>query len=1027
MIQRCAFAKIASGLLVVAFFGFSSSFVFAASLSGMRDIMTRQLVSTASNHEIRFITPTGVSASSHTITLLFATGFTLTGIDAADILLTHGPVTGFETSETLAATAAIGVWGASVSGRTITLTPPTNAAIGEITAGDLVIVRIGTVAAPGADRITNPAGSGIYPLQIGGAFSDTGGMIIPISGTDALSVSMTIPTPPPPPPPPTPPPSGGGAATIAPPPPPPPPTPPPVSPPTPPPPTPPPSPSPSPSAAPSGGGSSGGSGGGGGGASAGSAGGGGGNGSSMFTMRNLRVANIDDRSALVSWETNFAASGVVEYGIGVYTERITDEIVARTHEIRVTGLRSDTGYQVRAVAHVPYGSSAFDTVAFRTIPDVTSPSSPGLLRAVGQDRQIALAWQNPTVDDLADVVVVSRTDHFPINSTDGRLVYLGPLQATVDVGLEAGHEYFYAVFARDRSGNASTGAIASARTWTMATVQNTESTSSTQPIEPAAPVTSLASRRSVTHTLAVEWREGTGSFPFVATENGQFQAFPHQALRVQIPSRVDGLLVTQAELRLGDARYELTGDANDHWFTVVDLPSEGRIVAEVRANLNDGTTAATEGAFVVHPRFLVRDVVDQKPRAGVEVRVLQKKEDAWVLWDPRASGQLNPFMTAEDGGYGFFVEPGTYRLLFRAEGRLSIDKSVVVSQNLLGEGVVLDVASTFANVAMAATQLLDTTREALGSPAVQAVNTQVVAPAVVVATVANLAAATSAGNVFHYLYFLFTQPFLLIGRRKRKEWGVVYNALSKQPLDLVVVRLLDAGTGRVTQTRITDAEGRYSFFVKPGMYRLQVSKPGFLFPTKYLDKDLEDGAFLDLYHGESVEVVHSALLTANVPMDPPDKPDVTIAHMVKAHRLRMIQRFVSSLGVVASVGSFLVSPSRFTGGMLVVQAATYVVFYRLAKANRPKGWGLVSDAGSRKSLGQAIVRIFDTRFHKLLETQITDKEGKYAFFTGPNVYKVTAEKPGYVKFESKDIDLTKGSERIIKEKIELQKQTVGGV
>lgn len=658
--------------------------------------------------------------------------------------------------------------------------------------------------------------------------------------------------------------------------------------------------------------------------------------------------------------------------------------------------------------------------------DLTPPSNPMELRAVGQDRQIALAWINPTAMDFSDVVVIAREDRFPLHPNDGRLVYVGSLDATIDMGLEAGREYFYGVFARDRSGNASTGAIASARTWTIPTVlgpwPEVEATSSA-PMNVATTSTTprRSTRRPATHVLRAEWRDGSDAFAFVAQNEQSFQAFSRQSVRVSLPSRIDGYAVGTAELRLGESRYVLALDATDHWSTVVDLPEGGSLDARLEADLEDGTVAATDARFILFSRSVVRGKSDEKALAGIEVRVLQKRGTDWMLWDPHTSNQTNPFVTKADGAYGFFVEPGTYRLLFRGDGYLSLDKEVEVRGNLLRQDVLLEGASVLAQLTTAATQALENAKEVLASPVVQTVNQQVVAPAVVVATVANLATATSAGNVFHYLYFLFTQPFLLVGRRKRKQWGVVYNSLSKQPLDLAVVRLVEAGTGRIAQTRVTDAQGRYSFFVKPGMYRLQITKPGFGFPTSYLSKDREDGGFLDLYHGEPIEVVHSAMLTANVPMDPPDKPDVPLQQMVRARRLRVVQRAVSSIGVVASLASFAVSPSQFTGGMLVVQALTYGVFYRLAMAGRPKGWGMVYDGDSRRSLGQAVVRIFDARFHKLLETQITDKDGKYAFFTGPNVYKITAEKPGYEKYQSQDIDLTKGEERVVKEKIRLKK------
>ena len=230
-----------------------------------------------------------------------------------------------------------------------------------------------------------------------------------------------------------------------------------------------------------------------------------------FVVRNLRVVSVDDRSALVTWDTDFAAVSIVEYGVGDYARRVTDDTLLRTHSVRLNGLTSNTGYQLRAVSRVPRGVSAFDTATFRTASDVTPPSNPLALHAVGQDRQIALEWTNPFVEDFSDVVVVVRDDRFPTNSTDGRLVYVGSLNATIDAGLNADREYFYAVFARDRSGNASTGAIASARTWTMATVPSTGATSSipSLPLPPPLATIIRPVRRPIAHTLYPDWRDGS--------------------------------------------------------------------------------------------------------------------------------------------------------------------------------------------------------------------------------------------------------------------------------------------------------------------------------------------------------------------------------------------------------------------------------------------------------------------------------------------------------------------------------------
>ena len=164
------------------------------------------------------------------------------------------------------------------------------------------------------------------------------------------------------------------------------------------------------------------------------------------------------------------------------------------------------------------------------------------------------------------------------------------------------------------------------------------------------------------------------------------------------------------------------------------------------------------------------------------------------------------------------------------------------------------------------------------------------------------------------------------------------------------------------------------------------------------------------------------MVAVNIPVDPPEKVEETPARIITQRRWRIAQRVTAGIGIVAAAGSLAISPGWMTGGLFAFQVLTYGLFYRLARAGKPKDWGIVYDASSRKTLGQTVVRIFDKRFHKLLETQITDKQGKYAFFAGPSVYMVTAEKPGYEVFQSGDIDLTKTKEGVVSKKIDLQKK-----
>jgi hypothetical protein len=104
-------------------------------------------------------------------------------------------------------------------------------------------------------------------------------------------------------------------------------------------------------------------------------------------------------------------------------------------------------------------------------------------------------------------------------------------------------------------------------------------------------------------------------------------------------------------------------------------------------------------------------------------------------------------------------------------------------------------------------------------------------------------------------------------RRKPKYWGTVYDSKTKQPLDPVIVELIDAAGGMVVQQAITDMAGRYGFMAKPGKYMIRASKTNFRFPSQHVLGE-RDEMFDHLYHGEIMEVKdETGLVMPNIPMD----------------------------------------------------------------------------------------------------------------------------------------------------------------
>lgn len=285
-----------------------------------------------------------------------------------------------------------------------------------------------------------------------------------------------------------------------------------------------------------------------------------------------------------------------------------------------------------------------------------------------------------------------------------------------------------------------------------------------------------------------------------------------------------------------------------------------------------------------------------------------------------------------------------------------------------------------------------------------------VAVAPTAAAVAVVNTALSVSSAVTYAFYFFTQPVLLLGRRKRKAWGTVYNPLSRLGEDLVIVRLRDARTGRIVKSTVTDTEGRYSFLAQSGRYRIEAAKNGFAFPSALTEGKREDGTYTDIYHGEVIEVAAEAsVLTPNIPMDPVsrDEADEVVA---KKYFFKKVRRAVAVASPVLGGLTLLVRPSAFVGLLFAFQTVSYMLFRRLAAPPEPNGWGIVYDQMTRRPVPNAVLRIFEAKYNKLLESQVADRRGRYHFRVGGNVYYLTVTKPGYLKTETEPVDLTGASE-----------------
>lgn len=310
-----------------------------------------------------------------------------------------------------------------------------------------------------------------------------------------------------------------------------------------------------------------------------------------------------------------------------------------------------------------------------------------------------------------------------------------------------------------------------------------------------------------------------------------------------------------------------------------------------------------------------------------------------------------------------------------------------------------------AGARIVATKTSNAAKTIANDPSVEQVNTVVIVPTIATAAAANVAVGFQAPQLLLYLRYLFAQPLLLLRRRKQKRWGVVYNAFTKQPVDLATVRLVNAKTGKILRSQVTDAQGRYFFTQDAGEYRIDVYKSGLGGFSKYLMKLSEDTSYANLYHGETFPIAERQTEIAyNIPLDP-EQSKFSSHRVVREYSARLLHHALSLIGFGVTGLSFIITPTPLIGGLLGVHILSYGLFRRLAHANKGSV-GRVRDDMSKRPIGKTIVRIFDAQYNKLTHTTVTDGKGRYGMLVGPSVYYVTFEKPAYHKKKSHAIDLS---------------------
>lgn len=234
-------------------------------------------------------------------------------------------------------------------------------------------------------------------------------------------------------------------------------------------------------------------------------------------------------------------------------------------------------------------------------------------------------------------------------------------------------------------------------------------------------------------------------------------------------------------------------------------------------------------------------------------------------------------------------------------------------------------------------------------------------------------------------------------REKRRFWGVVYDSVSKQPLDPVKVSLIYVDTGVVESSGITDLEGRYGFLARPGKFKIFAQRSNYIFPSQKIKGD-SDGIYSHLYHGEFFELGSgSEVVAPNIPLDPTgtdwnQKAKQSLVFKRVYTRLLLDRLVAIALWtgfIYASVA--LILTSFQSPNLRLVIYAYLTVFLLELSVPKQRLWGRVIDSQSGRPVAGLEFQLTNPKISGVIfGTARSREDGKYFLRTNPGHYQLSA-------------------------------------
>lgn len=194
-------------------------------------------------------------------------------------------------------------------------------------------------------------------------------------------------------------------------------------------------------------------------------------------ITDLQILNITESQAAVFFSTDELAVAYIQYGEKDFYNFQTgsEDSFRKTHNFLLGNLSPYTFYNFTIhLKNTNHSAIETGSYSFTTLPIIKAVLNPADFTANPFSDYIHLLWSNPDFSDFIGIKLVRGEDYYPLDIQDGILLFDGIAEEFKDENIEIGKIYYYTIFAYDKYGNFSSGAVSSARIDLLETEEETE-------------------------------------------------------------------------------------------------------------------------------------------------------------------------------------------------------------------------------------------------------------------------------------------------------------------------------------------------------------------------------------------------------------------------------------------------------------------------------------------------------------------------------------------------------------------------